>query len=735
MTRASSAARALLLGALLVGSLSACTASVPLATVTGDAAVADRSAAESNADPSGDHRRDAGGIPIFDDTAPAADTWLDAAAVRLDAGGASHEAGADAPEAVPAADAGALEAGVDAPAIVPDASAGLPDAGIDSPPAVPDMASGALPPGFMRALLIGQSQHAGTMVRFSGVAAPAVTEADGRFPLPNPADGTYEALFSNGEYEERIPQLTVRSGSTFVKNRYGSEQAFPTVELPRAHRIHDGDQNSFQYDISPSGARLLLVQTTTPDMSRMSLRTGDARSGSVIATGALGVASFLDEDHLFFARAPNGWFSPWTYQSMPAGGGNEVKVLAAVVNHEYPRFVQGGTKILYRAPGATMATVTLSRSDGTDAKVLGSGPVDYGQISADGNWLAFRTRDAPAEQLRLCNLRDGSTRVVASGLGAFVDYEFTPNSQRLVYQAGTISSVTVEGGTPNVLGSGDDHILSPEGSLVLFQERYTQPLKVVPVEGGTPRAITVDTPTSSLGLHKFSSDGRYVFFKTVDGLKAAATGGLDVQILTSDYNGEVIGYSPIGHTAFFTGTPTGGTKGLYRMPLDRSGAREVLAAPVGDPWTSPRGRYLFFSNLDQAAPTLSLVDLQTGQTRTFRPGGSRPVFSSDETRLLFGAAGKVWVGNVTDGTQVAVGDAKFFYPEVFSPDGSRVTFRADQVFTAAASDGSITTPIARWVNAGTGFIRWMGNRQIVFSTGPFADPPPFIDGLYVAPVP
>ena len=106
----------------------------------------------------------------------------------------------------------------------------------------------------------------------------------------------------------------------------------------------------------------------------MSLLTGDARTGTVIATGPLGMASFLDEDRLFFPRAPNGWFSPWSYQSMPATGGTETPVLPAVVNHEYPRFVLNGTKILYRAPGATMSTLTLVKADGSDPVVLGNGP-------------------------------------------------------------------------------------------------------------------------------------------------------------------------------------------------------------------------------------------------------------------------------------------------------------------------------------------------------------------------
>lgn len=525
----------------------------------------------------------------------------------------------------------------------------------------------------------------------------------------------------------------MRGGRTFVRNRSGTEQAFPSVELPRAHRIHDGNRDTFQYNVSPSGARLLLLQSMTGSPNRLSLLTGDARTGTVIATGPLGMASFLDEDRLFFPRAPNGWFSPWSYQSMPATGGTETPVLPAVVNHEYPRFVLNGTKILYRAPGATMPTLTLVKSDGSDPLVLGNGPVDWAQISPDGNWAAFRTRDEPAEQLRLANLRDGTTRTLASRLSPFVDYAFTPNSQRLVYQAGSIYSVVVDGGTPIVLGSGSDHILSPEGSLVLFQDHYTVPLKVVPVGGGTPLSITVDTPTASLSLHSFSSDGRYVFFETVNALKAASTAALDVQILTTDYNPRVVGYSPVGHTVFFTGD----TGRLYRMPLDRSGAREVLSEQAGDTGTSPKRGHLYFSKPDGGATSLGLINLQTGQARSFRPGGGRPVFSADESRLVFSGGAKVWVGNTADGTQVAVADARFFYPEAdgFSPDNSRVIFRADGIFTAAATDGSVTTPIARWVTVGTGFVRWMGNRQLVFPAESYVDAPPFIEGLYVAPVP
>ena len=464
-----------LLGPLLVACLACSSSDSP--DVDAADAKADGGASEVSPDRPDGERGEAADTALAD-TAVDPHIPIDAAAdqIQVDAGGVSADT-----SAVPAVDAAA-----DTAAVVPDAGPGVPDVGVDAPGPVADMGSAALPAGFMRALLLAQNNHAGTMVQFSGVAAAAITEADGRFALPTMADGSYKVLLRNGEYEEQIPQLTVRGGRTFVKNRYGTEQAFATVELPRAHRIHDGSRDTFQYNISPSGARLLLVQSMTGTMSRMSLLTGDARAATVIATGALGIASFLDEDRLFLPRAPNGWFSPWSYTSMPATGGMETPVLAAVVNHEYPRFVQGGTKILYRAPGATMAALTLVKADGSDPVVLGNGPFDWALVSADGNWAAFRTRDAPADQLRLANLRDGATRVVASGLSPFVDYAFTPNSQRLVYQAGSIFSVAVEGGAPVMLGRGDDHILSPEGSLVLFQDHYTVPLRVVPVEGGTP---------------------------------------------------------------------------------------------------------------------------------------------------------------------------------------------------------------------------------------------------------
>jgi hypothetical protein len=672
----------------------------------------------------------------------------DAGTARPDANGDSGDARADVPlDGSPEGrDAGVAEVASETTVEVA-AEAGAQDASevgnTDAP----------LPKGYLRVLRLGQTVHGGTTVEFEGTGKSSVSEDDGRCALPAVADGTYAVSFRNGHYDEHIPQLILKSGEAFVKDAAGMVQPLTVVEMPHALRIASGDRKGYGYAISPSGTKLvriiqpLPVPKDGPVDNRFELMSADGRSATPVVMGNVGGGRFWGEDRFLVLRFPMGYAGGGTYSLKAGLNGAETTVIPRIALGTFPEIVLNDTKVLYFAPLSAeplnlAKNLMLAGEDGR-AVMLGTDVVSAPLLSPNGLYAAFATNgDSRAILLHLVDLRTGTTRFVGTVSSPFDKLLFTPDSQHVVWGSGITRTTRVDGTSPEVtLGAADRLVLSPDGALVALHQTLGAPITVVPVTGGQPRTITVDG-VSSLSIDDgFSSDGRYYFFETINALKAASTAALDVQIVTTDRQASVVAYAPAKQTVFAAAQTMTGEPLLTRMPLDRSGPPEVLTRRLLDAGTSSSKRLMYFlsSTAAGAATTLTVIDLASGVSRGFGPATARPLFSPDDTFAAYVNGTEIRVGKVADGTSVLVGKGPAAFVESFSPDGSRVLFRTENNnLSAAASDGSVVTPLSRWADGGpgaTGFIHWLGNRQVLFTIESYKPAPPFAAGMYLAPVP
>jgi hypothetical protein len=203
-----------------------------------------------------------------------------------------------------------------------------------------------------------------------------------------------------------------------------------------------------------------------------------------------------------------------------------------------------------------------------------------------------------------------------------------------------------------------------------------------------------DTP-ASLSTNVFSKDGAFIFMNTVNGFKAVSTAKLDVQTLTTAGNGHVISYLPDSQTAYFTANGAyvaglGIADDLYRMPLDHSGPREILATGLGmfmGPVASPSGRYIVFAPPDAASsrPILTVIDTTTGEARPLANGKTSEVtFSPDESWLfLVDDNPTARLAHLSDGLTFPLSSGPYLGNAKFSPSGDRVMYGASGVLVTA----------------------------------------------------
>ena len=145
-----------------------------------------------------------------------------------------------------------------------------------------------------------------------------------------------------------------------------------------------------------------------------------------------------------------------------------------------------------------------------------------------------------------------------------------------------------------------------------------------------------------------------------------------------EYNAGPV-WSPDGRQIAYAAT-SGKAQGLYRKPVDGSGA----AAPLGEPTTtaiipgswSPDGR--FFAATYIGDFEIRLVDVATGKSRHFESGAAAPAFSPDGRFIAFHAVNAV--GEVHVFVRPVEGEAKWqVTPEVggfprWSAEGRELLF-------------------------------------------------------------
>jgi len=227
---------------------------------------------------------------------------------------------------------------------------------------------------------------------------------------------------------------------------------------------------------------------------------------------------------------------------------------------------------------------------------------------------------------------------------------------------GRILRLPVEGGKPEILDTGfaircnNDHGISPDSTLLAIsdqsQEEHNSLVYLVPMNGGTPRRITKNSPSY---WHGWSPDGRTLAFVgqrngDFDIYTIPVTGGEETRLTTAPGLDDGPEYSPDGQYIYFSSERTGHMQ-IWRMKTDGSEQTQVFSDDYNNwfPHISPDGRYMVFVSFDKSVVghpenkdvMLRLLSLADGRikilVRLFGGQGTNnvPSWSPDSRRLAF----------------------------------------------------------------------------------------------------
>jgi Tol biopolymer transport system component len=195
----------------------------------------------------------------------------------------------------------------------------------------------------------------------------------------------------------------------------------------------------------------------------------------------------------------------------------------------------------------------------------------------------------------------------------------------LFNREGKIYRVAPGGTQPTLVPTGflncnNDHGISPDGrSLAVSAQSQTDPasaIYIVPIEGGTPRQITQNSPSY---WHGWSPDGKTLAFTgqrkgEFDIYTVPVAGGSERRLTTAQGLDDGPDYSPDGAYIYFNSERTGSMQ-IWRMKADGSQQEQVVKDDTNDwfPHISPDGKWMVFLSYEKGVkghPPQKDVELQ-----------------------------------------------------------------------------------------------------------------------------
>ena len=172
---------------------------------------------------------------------------------------------------------------------------------------------------------------------------------------------------------------------------------------------------------------------------------------------------------------------------------------------------------------------------------------------------------------------------------------------------GHILRLPVTGGMPAIIDTGfavrcnNDHGISPDSKWLAIsdqsQEEHHSLVYLVPIEGGTPRKITKNSPSY---WHGWSPDGTTLAFVgqrngDFDIYTIPVAGGDETRLTTAKGLDDGPDYSPDGKYIYFN-SERGGTMQIWRMRPDGSGQEQITSDDFNNwfPHISPDGKWMVF---------------------------------------------------------------------------------------------------------------------------------------------
>jgi len=254
-------------------------------------------------------------------------------------------------------------------------------------------------------------------------------------------------------------------------------------------------------------------------------------------------------------------------------------------------------------------------------------------------------------------------RAIYVAEGRFEAPNWMPDGKRLLFnRKGKIETIDVTGGPTQTIDTGfavrcnNDHGISPDGKELVVsdqsQEEHKSIVYILPIEGGTPRRITKNSPSY---WHGWSPDGKTLAFVgqrdgEFDIYTISTAGGDEKRMTTAPGLDDGPEYTPDGKYIYFNSVRSGHMQ-IWRMKADGSEQEQVTHGEGNDwfPHFSPDGKWMVFITFDASVEghpenkdvTLRMMSMADGKiTEVAKLFGGQgtinvPSWSPDGKRFAF----------------------------------------------------------------------------------------------------
>lgn len=225
-----------------------------------------------------------------------------------------------------------------------------------------------------------------------------------------------------------------------------------------------------------------------------------------------------------------------------------------------------------------------------------------------------------SSKMEIMNVFDGKRMIIHEDKGRFEAPNWMPDGKELLFnQGGSIYTIPIEGGTPQLLNTGNakrnnnDHVISFDGKWLGISSHRDgmtgggSTVYYLPLTGGEPKIVTDSTPSY---LHGWTKDGKEVVYTaqriskepTYNIYKKSINRGEEVQ-LTHLTSGLADGpeCSPDGKFVYYNCTVSG-TMQLWRMKMDGSEQTQLTFDEYNN-WfahVSPDNKWIAFLSFSNA---------------------------------------------------------------------------------------------------------------------------------------
>jgi Tol biopolymer transport system component len=277
-------------------------------------------------------------------------------------------------------------------------------------------------------------------------------------------------------------------------------------------------------------------------------------------------------------------------------------------------------------------------------------------------WLGCR--------METMNVFDGKRRVIFEKPDRFEAPNWMPDGKKLLFNMnGFLFKIPIDGGELEKLNTdfanrnNNDHGISFNGKLLaISHQREGLPgggssVHIVPIEGGTPRLLTEETPSYFHGWAPNNKEVVYVATRkdnpTYDIYRKSIDGGNEVALTNTGPNEHVDGceYSPDGKYIYYNGSQSG-TMQVWRMKPDGS-AKEQITFDENNNWfphISPDGKWMVYISFAPEVPVNSHPSYKRVELKLMPVAGGAPRVIA----YLYGGQGTINVASwAPDSKQIA----------------------------------------------------------------------------------